>query len=175
MAAKKVVKKAVKLTPVEAALPYTGNTDAEGATGAHPAARKLMEILVNNGFRNLGIYAVRPMRGSTKLSVHATGRALDAGYKESRQPDITAFCDWLAQHHRELLIEEIHQYTWEGSQYGRGFRCNRNGKPGWLTWTAENNGGPGGFWLHVEVAPNQTPNGLVQAWKKIQQSRPPLR
>jgi len=172
MAAKKAVKKA--LAPAVAAMPYTGNSDAEGKTAAHPAARKLMSILTNNGFSNLGIYANRPMRGSTRLSVHATGRALDAGYKQSRQPAITAFCDWLADNHRELLIEEIHQYTWEGSSYGRGFRCNRNGKPGWLEWTAENNGGPGGFWLHIEVAPNQTPEGLVRAWKKIQHSRPPL-
>lgn len=152
-------------TPAVEALPYTGNTDAEGKTAAHPAARKLMAILVNNQFQNLGIYANRPMRGSTRLSVHATGRALDAGYKQSRQDYVTGFCDWLAEHHRELLIEEIHQYVW--GTHGRGFRCNRNGKPGWLTWDAENNGGPGGYWLHIEVAPNQTADGIVQAWKRI--------
>lgn len=152
-------------TPAVEALPYTGNTDAEGKTAAHPAARKLMAILVNNQFQNLGIYANRPMRGSTRLSVHATGRALDAGYKQSRQDWVTGFCDWLAEHHRELLIEEIHQYVW--GTHGRGFRCNRNGKPGWLTWDAENNGGPGGYWLHLEVAPNQTADGIVQAWKRI--------
>lgn len=152
-------------TPAVEALPYTGNTDAEGKTAAHPAARKLMAILVNNQFQNLGIYANRPMRGSTRLSVHATGRALDAGYKQSRQDWVTGFCDWLAEHHRELLIEEIHQYVW--GTHGRGFRCNRNGKPGWLTWDAENNGGPGGYWLHIEVAPNQTADGVVQAWKRI--------
>jgi hypothetical protein len=152
-------------TPTVEALPYTGNTDAEGKTAAHPAARKLMAILVNNQFQNLGIYANRPMRGSTRLSVHATGRALDAGYKQSRQDWVTGFCDWLAEHHRELLIEEIHQYVW--GTHGRGFRCNRNGKPGWLTWDAENNGGPGGYWIHIEVAPNQTADGIVQAWKRI--------
>lgn len=152
-------------TPAVEALPYTGNTDAEGKTAAHPAARKLMAILVNNQFQNLGVYANRPMRGSTRLSVHATGRALDAGYKQSRQDWVTGFCDWLAEHHRELLIEEIHQYVW--GTHGRGFRCNRNGKPGWLTWDAENNGGPGGYWLHIEVAPNQTADGIVQAWKRI--------
>lgn len=160
MAAKKKL-----ATPAVEALPYTGNTDAEGKTAAHPAARKLMAILVNNQFQNLGIYANRPMRGSTRLSVHATGRALDAGYKQSRQDWVTGFCDWLAEHHRELLIEEIHQYVW--GTHGRGFRCNRNGKPGWLTWDAENNGGPGGYWLHIEVAPNQTADGIVQAWKRI--------
>ena len=152
-------------TPAVEALPYTGNTDAEGKTAAHPAARKLMAILVNNQFQNLGIYANRPMRGSTRLSVHATGRALDAGYKQSRQDWVTGFCDWLAEHHRELLIEEIHQYVW--GTHGRGFRCNRNGKPGWLTWDADNNGGPGGYWLHIKVAPNQTADGIVQAWKRI--------
>lgn len=167
MAAKK--KAAAAAVP---ALPYTGNTDAEGKTGPHLAARQLMAILTspNNQFTNLGIYANRPMRGSTRLSVHATGRALDAGYKQSRQDWVTGFCDWLAEHHRELLIEEIHQYVW--GSHGRGFRCNRNGKPGWLTWDAENNGGPGGYWLHIEVAPNQTADGLTKAWKSIPKFAP---
>lgn len=167
MAAKK--KPAEPTTPT---MPYTGNTDAEGKTDAHPAARKLMSILTspNNQFSNLGIYANRPMRGSTRLSVHATGRALDAGYKQSRQDWVTGFCDWLATHHQQLLIEEIHQYVW--GTHGRGFRCNRDGKPGWKTWSATDNGGPGGYWIHIEVAPNQTPEGLVRAWKQIPQYQP---
>lgn len=164
MATKKAAPKAAP------AMPYTGNKDAAGVTAARPGTRKLMEILQNNGFTNLGIYANRPMRGSTLLSVHATGRALDAGYKESRQEWVTRYADWLADNHVTLGIEEIHQYVW--GTHGRGFRCNRSGKPGWLTWDAENNGGPGGYWLHIELAPHMAdnPKDLVKAYKSV----PPL-
>ena len=152
------------------AMPYTGNKDAAGVTAARPGTKKLMDILLNKGFSNLGIYANRTMRGSTLLSVHATGRALDAGYKQSRQEWVTKFADWLADNHRILGIEEIHQYVW--GTHGRGFRCNRSGKPGWLEWDAENNGGPGGYWLHIELCPAHadSPAALTKAWKSI----PPL-
>jgi hypothetical protein len=121
------------------------------------------------GFSNLGIYAYRPMRGSDRLSVHATGRAVDLGYKSSNQHRITEICDWLADNYLTLGIEEVHQYTFEGSKWGRGFRCCRDGKPGWKTWTETENGGPGGYWIHVELAPTITANQLVQAWKTIEQ------
>lgn len=152
------------------AMPYTGSSDAAGVTAARPGTKKLMEILQNRGFTNLGIYANRTMRGSSLLSVHATGRALDAGYKQSRQEWVTKFADWLADNHQTLGIEEVHQYVW--GTHGRGFRCNRQGKPGWLEWTEENNGGPGGYWLHIELSPAMADNAnaLVRAWK----SCPPL-
>ncbi len=91
---------------------------------ATPGAHKLLDILgIKWGFKNLGIYAYRPMRGSTMLSVHGTGRAFDAGYKQSQQELVTEICDWLANNHVALGIEEIHQYVW--GTHGRGFRCNR--------------------------------------------------
>jgi len=155
-------------TPKSKVMPYTGNKDASATGSATPGAKKLLEILSNKwGFTNLGIYAYRPMRGSTMLSVHGTGRAFDAGYKQSNQKLVTEICDWLADNHVALGIEEIHQYVW--GTHGRGFRCNRDGKPGWKEWDAENNGGPGGYWIHVEVSPTfaQSGNMIVGAWKKI--------
>jgi hypothetical protein len=158
---------APKATPKTNAMPYTGNKDANPKGKATPGAKKLLEILHNKwGFKNLGIYAYRQMRGSTFISVHGTGRAFDAGYKQSQQELVTEICDWLADNHVALGIEEIHQYVW--GTHGRGFRCNRDGKPGWKEWDAENNGGPGGYWIHVEVSPTfaQNPRLIVQAWKK---------
>jgi hypothetical protein len=151
-------------------MPYTGNSDANPKGKATEQAIKFAQIMHDRwGFTNLGIYAYRPMRGSGNLSVHATGRAVDLGYKPSFQPRVSEICDWLADNYLTLGIEEVHQYSWEGSDWGRGFRCCRDGKPGWKTWTAEANGGtPGGKWIHVELAPTQTATGLVRAWKAIE-------
>ena len=75
-----------KAAPKSNAMPYTGNKDASATGKATPGAIKFLEILGNKwGFKNLGIYAYRPMRGSTMLSVHGTGRAFDAGYKQSQK------------------------------------------------------------------------------------------
>jgi hypothetical protein len=152
--------------PKSTAMPYTGNKDATANGKATPGAIKLLEILGNKwAFTNLGIYAYRPMRGSTTLSVHGTGRAFDAGYKQKNQQLVTEICDWLADNHVALGIEEIHQYVW--GTHGRGFRCNRDGKPGWKEWDAENNGGPGGYWIHIEVSPTFAENKqlIIAAWK----------
>ncbi len=167
MAAKKA---AAPKAPAKCPMPYTGNADANPKGQATEQALKFAQIMNDRwGFTNLGIYAYRPMRGFTNLSVHATGRAIDLGYKQSFQPRVSEICDWLAESYLTLGIEEIHQYSWEGSEWGRGFRCCRDGKPGWKTWTVDANGGtPGGKWIHVELSPTQTATGLVRAWKAIE-------
>ena len=163
---------------------YTGSTDAEGQTKARPGAEKLIDILNSRwGFTNLGIYAYRQMRGSTLLSVHATGRALDAGIPANKQNDqawVSSVFDWLVAKHVALGIEEVHQY-WFG-EWGRAFRCSRKelgGKPGVKVWTATDNGGtPGGKWLHIELAPADNggfaddANGLTKAWKSVSATAP---
>ena len=60
---------------------YTGTTDG-AATGKRAGTEKFVEIITKKGFTNLGTWAVRNMRGSDRLSVHATGRAADIGYKD---------------------------------------------------------------------------------------------
>jgi hypothetical protein len=169
MAAKKAAPKATA-APKKCPMPYTGNTDANPKGRATEQALKLVQIMGDRwAFTNLGIYAYRPMRGSDNLSVHATGRAVDLGYKPSFQGRVSEICDWLADNYLTLGIEEVHQYSWEGSEWGRGFRCCRDGAPGWKTWTKESNGGtPGGKWIHVELAPTQTATGLVRAWKALE-------
>lgn len=153
-------------------MPYTGNTDP--ATGPRPGTIKLAEIMGNRWrFTNLGIWANRPMRGSEKLSVHATGRAVDLGYDPKRANLVGQICIWLADNHRLLGIEEIHDYAGTSKPgtgtWGRGFRCNRGGRPGWKDWTATDNGGtPGGKWIHLELSPAMAddPRALVKAWKE---------
>jgi hypothetical protein len=163
---------------------YTGSTDAPGQTKARPGTEKLIDILNSRwGFSNLGIYANRPMRGSNLLSVHATGRAVDAGLPKNKQADqawVSQVFDWLVANHVALGIEEVHQYWFK--DWGRAFRCSRKelgGKPGVKVWTATDNGGtPGGKWLHIELAAGDNggfaddPVGLTKAWKSVSATAP---
>jgi hypothetical protein len=134
--------------------------------------RKVCENYQKKGFTNLGTWAVRNMRGSDRLSVHATGRAADIGYKDKATAALWA--NWLVANYEVLGIEEVHDYagtTKPGTEkWGRGWRCNRNGKPGWKDWTETANGGSGGGkWLHVELTPAMadSPKAFVKAWKSI--------
>ncbi len=163
-----------KKTP---AMPYTGNSDP--SDGPRPGTLKFAESRVNRGYTNLGIWANRPMRGSTRLSVHATGRAVDLGYNPAKAALVGQYCLWLEENHVALGIEEIHDYSGTSKKgtekWGRGFRCNRNGSPGWKDWTETDNGGtPGGKWIHVELAPAMAddPKAFVKAWKAISDSAP---
>lgn len=163
---------------------YTGNTDP--STGPRPGTEKLIDILESRwGMSNLGIWANRPMRqnpGSTaapRLSVHATGRAVDAGIPKDKQTDtkwVSEVFDWLVKNYEVLGIEEVHQYWFK--EWGRGFRCERKelgGKPGVKEWTKDDNGGtPGGRWLHVELSPAMAddPKAFVAAWKSVSETAP---
>lgn len=157
---------------------YTGNTDP--STGPRKGTLKLMEILVSRwGFKNLGIWANRPMRSSSNLSVHATGRALDAGIPLEHQKTnawVSDIFDWLVKNYEVLGIEEVHQYWWK--EWGRGFRCSRpelGGKAGVREWTAQSNGGSaGGKWLHIELSPAMAdnPEAFVKAWKSVSATAP---
>ena len=158
---------------------YTGSTDAPGQTKARPGTEKLIDILNSRwAFSNLGIYANRPMRGSTRLSVHATGRAVDAGIPKNKQDDmawVSSVFDWLVANYEVLGIEEVHQYWWTNG-WERGFRCDRGGgKPGVKPWTATDNGGtPNGKWLHLELSPAMAdnPDAFVKAWKSVSATAP---
>jgi hypothetical protein len=166
---------AAKKTP---AMPYTGNSDP--SDGPRPGTTKFAEIMASRWkFTNLGIWANRPMRGSTRLSVHATGRAVDLGFDPKRAALIGEICLWLEANHVALGIEEIHDYSGTSKKgtekWGRGFRCNRNGVPGWKDWSETDNGGtPGGKWIHVELAPRMAddPKAFVKAWKEISGTAP---
>jgi hypothetical protein len=164
-------------------MPYTGNSDP--SDGPRPGTLKFAGIMVNRGFTNLGIWAHRPMRQSDpkaapRLSVHATGRAVDLGYDPKKATTVGGYCLWLAENHVALGIEEVHDYAGTSKagaeKWGRGFRCNRNGAPGWKEWTETDNGGtPGGKWIHVELAPAMAddPKAFVKAWKTLSATAPP--
>lgn len=129
---------------------YTGNKDAQGVKGARPGTKRFQEMMAFLfGMKNLGIYANRPVRGGSGLSVHATGRACDLGGTAQQCKEATAF---LFDFRNQLAIEEIHDYVgnyMKTKGFGAGYRCDRDA---WKVYD-KNTIGPGGNWVHYEIAP----------------------
>lgn len=120
---------------------------------ASPVMERLLQLMSRRwGFKNLGIYANRPVRNPQAkgaLSTHATGWALDAGHADPKVLE-EAFL-WLVKYSKELRLSENHQYSF--GKFGRGYRCSRGeGMKGVKVFTASDNAGSiGGKWLHVEL------------------------
>ena len=162
---------------------YTGSSDGVSKVGARAGTVKLSELCKKRwGFSNLGIFSNRMMNnpkavaGDPKwLSVHATGRACDLGYKD-RAKAVEAW-DWFMAHTAVLGIEEIHDYAFDSNVkdkiagWGRGYRCSRGeGVKGVKLFTANNNAGSqGGFWLHIELSPQMAddPAKFEDAWRSL--------
>jgi hypothetical protein len=154
--------------------PYTGRSDVPAA-GKRPGTEKLVELLCKHyGFRNLGTFGVRPIRGGSLPSVHGSGRAADLGWTDPKAAALVA--QWLVDNSEAFLLEELHDYagtTKPGTEtWGRGWRCNRNGKPGWKDYTATDNAGtpgPSSRWYHLEVAPQLADDDrlVVKTWKTL--------
>jgi len=165
--------------------PYTGNRDGLSPVGARPGLKEFVKLCQDRwGFSNLGTFANRRMNNAAAkadpnnpkyLSVHATGRACDLGYK-NRATAVQAW-DWILQNAAALGVEEIHDYAFDpdGSgpmkPWGRGFRCSRGeGNKGVKIYNErENAGTPGGLWLHFELSPEMAnnPAKLREAWNSI--------
>lgn len=148
---------------------YTGTSD--GAAKAKRAGTEKLQALLCKKYaaKNLGTYVVRNMRGSSNLSVHATGRAADIqGPNRKVTNEIIAFLEANAD---KLQIEEIHDY--DDGEWGKGWRCSRKelgGKAGWKQWTATDNGGSkGAQWCHWEISPKLADNAhaITALWKEI--------
>lgn len=118
------------------------------------------------GTSNLGTYVNRDMRGKPgQKSVHATGYALDLAYKDEAQA--REIWDYLLNNSKALGICEVHWYTY--GEHGAGYRCSRGeGKTGVKIFTATDNAGPGGKWLHIEIDNNfgGIAGGDPDAWEK---------
>lgn len=146
---------------------YTG-WDGD-APGKRAGTEKLVQLLVQRyGFRNLGTWGVRPMRGSSRPSVHGTGRAADLGWANPANAAQVAL--WLVDNFPYL--EELHDYagtTKKGCEtWGRGYRIGR----GWKQYTSTDNAGtpgPSSRWYHIEVSPAvaDDPQAIVKHWKTL--------
>ena len=119
--------------------------------------------------KSYGTYVHRNMNNDIKppqLSVHATGSAFDAQYKNEDQ----AFLIWkfLLQNSKTLGIAEIHWYAY--GEYGAGYRCSRGeGLAGVKVFTASDNAGSYSGtpnWLHIEIdqAMSKDAAKFAKAW-----------
>jgi hypothetical protein len=148
-----------------------------------PGIRKLLELMTKRyGTKSLGTYVVRNMKNGSKppqLSVHATGAALDAQYKDETQA--RAIWDWLlgssvidgktVQHSQRLGIVELHWYAY--GDYGAGYRCSRGeGKAGVKIFTATDNAGSyqgSPRWFHIELSKEMAADAakFEAAWRSL--------
>ena len=162
---------------------YTGNSDGVSRTGARPGLKKLVQSSQRRwGFSNMGTFSNRSMnnpkakKGDPRwLSVHATGRACDLGYKD--RADAVQAWDWFLEHANALGIEEIHDYAFDSNLkdkelgWGRGYRCQRKaGQPLVKIYDEkENAGSRGGRWLHLELSPDMADNAqkFEAVWRSL--------
>jgi len=162
---------------------YTGNSDGVSRTGARPGLTKFMQLSQRRwGFSNMGSFSNRTMNNPKAkkndpkwLSVHATGRACDLGYKD--RADAIEAWDWFLEHADALGIEEIHDYAFDSNVkdkelgWGRGYRCHRKpGQPLVKIYDDQDNAGSrGGRWLHFELSPEMADNAhkLEAVWRSL--------
>ena len=129
---------------------YTGwDGDAKGKLAGTEKFKDWVVFLNGGKIRNLGTWKVRPMKNSglknPPPSVHGTGRAWDAGYKN--REDGLALADFCVRNAEAFGIEAVHDYAF--GKFGRGWRCNRDA---WVEYTKPTLGGRGN-WLHIELSP----------------------
>ena len=140
---------------------YTGNTEGVGR-GKRPGLEHLVaciEYLSGGKLWNNGTYAMRPMRGKTAISVHATGRAADISYrKTAKKPGssrtyLVQWIDLLVKHADEIGLELLTDYSYtKGHGGGRTWKCDRNA---WLDnkkGVIAGGGSPSSDWIHIELS-----------------------
>ena len=153
--------------------PYTGNSDG-AANGPRAGMDEWIRQAIKHGagaFWNNGSWGIRDMRGSTNLSVHATGRAVDLSYRPSEKHPTAnrkatmAFLRIVIDNANELGVECVLDYF--PKAFGRGYRCDRQR---WKSYSKpEIHGAPGGDWLHIEINPQMAdaPNQVKQAFQRV--------
>jgi len=133
--------------------PYTGYDST--ASGKRAGFETLIDLLeAHFGLWNNGTYGVRPKRGKSSMSVHATGRAGDLSWRGApyrgtgNYDDAVKMMDWLTEHADALEIEAIFDYY--PAPWGRGYKCDRDA---WNVYDKKAfSGAPGGDWVHIEVS-----------------------
>lgn len=136
-------------------------------TSARPGTKRFAEYLTFLfGSRTIGIYADRNIAGTTRKSVHSTGRALDqAGTPEVRR----AMLEFLDTHCRHAL-QAVHDYEndYQPGEHGAAYRCDRNA---WKTYERPTikPAGAHHHWIHVELEPEfaDSPDEVNNLFRRI--------
>ena len=153
--------------------PYTGNSDGASAGPQRGMDEWIRQAIKYGGgaFWNNGSWGIRNMRGSSNLSVHACGRAVDLSYRMSEKHPTAnrkgsmAFLRIVIANANELGVEQVLDYF--PKSFGKGWRCDRQR---WKSYSKpEIHGAPGGDWLHIEISPQMAdaPNQVKQAFERV--------
>lgn len=158
--------------------PYTGTREGVGRgkrAGTELLAARLQRDTAGRVWNN-GTYQMRPMRGSSLISVHATGRALDLSYRKTGKHQgadrafVVRLMDAMTENADALGLEMIIDYAYPGGlKGGRVWKCDRNAwqdtKPGVIS----GGGKPGSDWFHVELSPTaaDSPENISTALDQV--------
>lgn len=121
-----------------------------------PALRALHATLAGRyGVVSLGCYGRRPIRGTTKLSTHSWGAAIDLSYGQSLWPNARhVVIGYLVGNSAEWGIQAVHDYL--GCRIWRAGRTSSTSDACSSWWRAQRpDGTMGASWatyLHVEVS-----------------------
>lgn len=86
------------------------------AGGPTPGAVALRDVCTAAfGVTDLGIYANRPVRGGSTLSVHAEGRAWDPGVAGAQPWSVTPLVEWAIRNWEWLGVQLV---IWQRRQWG---------------------------------------------------------
>jgi hypothetical protein len=161
--------------------PYTGfNGVAGGTTAGLQVLIRTLERETQKGLWNNGAWGVRDMKGKPgQPSVHATGRAWDASWRD--MPDDRGKPNWYAQacnvidrlvvNADAMGLEMIIDYF--PHPWGRAWRCDRGR---WRKYDGRTvSGAPGGDWFHIEISPamGANPEAMKQALLLVFPPNPP--
>ena len=147
--------------------PYTGAKEGvgRGRRAATEAFALRVQAATKGRLWNNGTYQMRPMRGSSSISVHATGRAIDVSHRKtgkhqgSDRAFALRFVDQLVEHADELGLEMVIDYGHTGGLGGgRVWKCDRNSWKDSKKGVIQGGGNPGSDWFHVELSPAAADN-----------------
>lgn len=141
---------------------YTGTK--EGVGRGRRAGTEAFALRVQSATKgrlwNNGTYQMRPMRGSSLVSVHATGRAIDLSHRKtgkhsgSDRAFALRFVDQLIEHADEIGLEMVIDYGYTGGLGGgRVWKCDRDSWKDSKKGVIQGGGNPASDWLHVELSP----------------------
>jgi len=134
--------------------PYTGTKDGiskKKRPGTEIIYRGLSTMSDGNIY-GLGTHVIRKMRGKPLLSVHATGRAMDLGWR--RREPVRPFIEAIIAAQEELGLEYFADYWYREpkakQRFGRGWRCDRMR---WSIYKKRTIEPMGAQLFHMEISP----------------------
>jgi hypothetical protein len=146
--------------------PYTGfDGVAKGKRKGTEAFVKHLVLLSKKNLWNNGTWGVRPIRGSDKMSVHSTGRAMDLSWRGKDRKIANEVIEMVVANADKLGVELVIDYF--PKPHGRAYKCTR---PGWVRYTKKTvSGAPQGDWYHIELSPEfaDDPKKVHEAFKSL--------